>query len=194
MITSTADCRWAASDSHWAESAEIFLGTLQALDPATTLESLPREKPKSVYLSLFKDANQQVISGQSDWLIAGHQKPASVFRFLFHSKEPDRLHFMITGSGADHEKKMGVSRNGYLGLYQYASVSGPFKFEPLYWSDDSLICRWRDHQGHTVRLDHDQTVADPFFSYLRVLEGKETIFLLTRVCNGRPVQAPSNSA
>ena len=40
----------------------------------------------------------------------------------------------------------------------------------------------------------DQTVADPFFSYLRVLEGKETIFLLTRVCNGRPVQAPSNSA
>ncbi|MNE88006.1 hypothetical protein D3C80_1852640 [compost metagenome] len=89
---------------------------------------------------------------------------------------------------------MGVSRNGYLGLYQYASVSAPFKFEPLYWSDDSLICRWRDHQGHTVRLDHDQTVADPFFSYLRVLEGKETIFLLTRVCNGRPVQAPSNSA
>ena len=85
MITSITDSQGAASDSHWAEDAEIFLGTLQALDPATTLESLPRQKPKSVYLSLFKDADQQVISGQSEWVIAGHQKPAC-FVFCFTRK------------------------------------------------------------------------------------------------------------
>lgn len=174
MSTTTAN-------THWAEQAEIFLGTFQVLDSATPLENVAQETFKSVYLSLFKDADQKVISGQSDWVIAGHQQPASVFRFLFHSKTSNRLHFMITGSGADHDKTMGISRNGYLGLYQYASVSDPFKLEPLHWSDDSLICRWRDHQGHSVRLHHNPKVTAPNFSYLRVLEGEESIFRLTRV-------------
>lgn len=97
MTTST-------SDTNWAEDAEVFLGTLEVLDPATALADLAGEDARSVYLSLFKDNDRQVISGQSDWLVAGRQEPSSVFRFHYHSRSPDRLHFMITGSGKTMRK------------------------------------------------------------------------------------------
>jgi len=166
----------------WAEDAEVFLGTLHVIDDtATAFENLPEEAFEPVYLSLLKDQEGATIGGQSDWVISGLQKPACTFRFLYHSKGTNRLHFMITGSGQDHDKAMGISRNGYLGLYRYAKVTDYFKFEPLHWTDDTLICRWRDHEGHKVRTHHDPAVAKPFFKYLRVIEGKEAIFRITRI-------------
>ncbi|HDS1818178.1 TPA: hypothetical protein QEM96_002834 [Pseudomonas putida] len=179
MTTST-------SDTNWAEDAEVFLGTLEVLDPATALADLAGEDARSVYLSLFEDNDRQVISGQSDWLVAGRQEPSSVFRFHYHSRSPDRLHFMITGSGKNHEKKLGISRNGYLGLYRYASVTDYFKFEPLLWTENTLICHWRDHQGHKVRTHHNPAVATPNFSYLKILEGEQAIFRITRVGASTP--------
>ena len=44
MSTTTAN-------THWAEQAEIFLGTFQVLDSATPLENVAQETLKSVYLS-----------------------------------------------------------------------------------------------------------------------------------------------
>ncbi|AXM96581.1 hypothetical protein ACU5P1_22425 [Pseudomonas plecoglossicida] len=169
------------SDNAWAETAEVFLGSLEANDSTTSSAPLPEQGFQPVYLSLFKSADGSMISGQSDWLITGKQKPASVFRFSYHSRGVDRLHFMITGSGEDHDKKMGISRNGYLGLYHYASVTDYIKLEPLHWAEDTLICRLRDHQGHLIGTHHDPAVDKPFFKYLRVLEGREAIFRITRI-------------
>ncbi|RWU23955.1 hypothetical protein DM813_09050 [Pseudomonas alkylphenolica] len=169
------------NDNNWAERAEVFLGTLHIVDSTADLESPLGENARSVHLSEFKDRDGQVIGGQSDWLVAGHEQPATVLRFLFHSRTSDRLHFMISGSGADHEKKLGISRNGYLGLYAYASVRDYFKLEPLHWGDDAVICRWRDHQGHVVRTHHDPAVSNPRFSYLRVGEGEEVTFRIERI-------------
>lgn len=165
---------------NWAENAEVFLGSIHVLEAKTAAEYVLNDNSQPVYLSEFKDADGDVISGQSDWLIAGNKQPAALFRFLYQPSTPNRLHFMITGSGPDHEKTVGVSRNGYLGLYKYASVSDAFKLEPLHWSEDAFICRWRDHLGHSVRTHHNPSVANPFFSYLRVREGKEVIFRIER--------------
>ncbi|QPG63823.1 hypothetical protein HFV04_003350 [Pseudomonas sp. BIGb0427] len=169
-----------ATDTNWAQSAEIFLGRVHILDTPEGTENLKGDTGHSVHLSRFNDASGQAISGQSDWLVAGQQKPAYAFRFLFHSRSSDRLHFMITGSGADHDKTVGVSRNGYLGLYKYASVSDYIKIEPLLWSTDTVVCRLRDHLGNIVRTHHDPE-APPRFSYLRVNHGKEVIFHIERV-------------
>ncbi|MGH8486908.1 MAG: hypothetical protein ACRESP_21125, partial [Pseudomonas sp.] len=161
------------NDNNWAERAEVFLGTLQVVDETAAPQSPPGEDARSVYLSTFKDGAGEVISGQSDWLVAGHEQPATVLRILFNSRTSDRLHFIITGSGADHEKKLGISRNGYLGLYTYASADDYFKLEPLRWSENAVICRWRDQRGYLVRTHHDPAVTSPRFSYLRVGKGKE---------------------
>lgn len=164
------------TSKHWPETAEVFLGTLHTLESPSL-----QEVGRAVYLSYFEDNEGNAIGGQSDWLIAGNEQPASAFRFLFHSKTTDRLHFMITGSGTGQHKKVGVSRNGYLGLYAYASVSEYIKVEPLEWGDNHLICRLRDAQGHIVKASHNSAVATPRFSYLNVQQGTELRFLLKRV-------------
>ncbi|MDR2318942.1 MAG: hypothetical protein LBF06_21400 [Pseudomonas sp.] len=166
--------------NYWAEKVEVFLGTLHVLDSTTPTDRMQDRPQQAVYLSRFTEADGKVIAGQSDWLITGKQQPACVFRFLFQSSTEDRLHFMITGSGADHDKKLGISRNGYLGLYKHASVTDYIKLEPLRWAENALLCRIRDHQGHAVRTHHEPSEHTPNFEYLRISEGQEVMFLLER--------------
>ncbi|MFF7065374.1 hypothetical protein [Pseudomonas sp. NPDC008258] len=166
--------------NYWAEKDEVFLGTLHVLDSTTPTDHIPGGPRQAVYLSRFTDADGERIAGQSDWLITGKQQPPCVFRFLFQSSTEERLHFMITGSGEDHDKKLGISRNGYLGLYKHASVTDYIKLQPLFWTENALLCRIRDHQGHAVRTHHEPSEHTPNFEYLRINEGQEVMFLLER--------------
>lgn len=168
--------------ANWIDSLEVFLGTLHTVESP---RASPLDEPnKAVYRSYFEDREGKVIDGQSDWIITGKEQQAYVFRFLLHSRTDDRLHFIITGSGADHDKKVGISRNGYLGLYKYATVSDFIKVEPLEWSEGALLCRLRDHLGHTVKARHDSPTNTPRFSYLNTHGGSDVRFILKHVSAG----------
>ncbi len=166
------------SFANWVEGLEVFLGTLHTVE--TESDSRPINPSRAVYRSYFEDRQGNVIGGQSDWIIAGKEQQAYVFRFLLHSQTEDRLHFMITGSGPDQNKNLGISRNGYLGLYQYATVSDFIKVEPLEWAEDSLLCRLRNHLGETVKARSDAPTKTPRFSYMNTQKGSEIQFILQR--------------
>lgn len=157
----------------WARHDDSFLGRIY------TREAPSRDR--AVYLSRFTDRVGKAVIGQSDWVIAGLEQQAYTFRFTLHSQSADRLHFMITGSGADQDKKLGISRNGYLGLYYYADVTDFLKLEALEWQDRGVLGRLRDHLGHQVKATHDPNVATPRFSYLNVQQGEPLTFFIERV-------------
>lgn len=122
------------------------------------------------------------VTPEDDWLQAGGCQASPVFHFTFHSKTEDRLHVFIAGTGPKSAKKLGVSRNGYLGLYEYAEVKDYWKIEPLAWADDGLVCRLRDHQGHQVKAIPDTPHhRHSAISLLTVGEGEAQAFLIKRV-------------
>ncbi|WP_060509466.1 hypothetical protein [Pseudomonas sp. NBRC 111124] len=86
------------------------------------------------------------------WLRANNSEEPAIFFFEYHSQTPNRLNFMIS-LASDRGRKLGLSRNGFLGLYHYAEVNDFWKLEPLNWESDSLHCLIRDHQGHRVTLE-----------------------------------------
>ncbi|WP_369989527.1 hypothetical protein [Pseudomonas xanthosomatis] len=159
----------------WIDSNELFLATLHTLETPEGIQA-----GRALYLSHAQDGNGKLLDGHSDWLIAGHEKPAYPLRFLLHSRSADRLHYMITGSGPDHDKKLGVSRNGYVGLYRHASVDDYLKVEPLAWEGDALVCRLRDHLGHEFKASHDVAAERIRFSYMNVTQGMPLRFLIRR--------------
>lgn len=70
--------------------------------------------------------------------------------FHYHSRTNDRLHYRISMPGRPETKKLGVSRNGYLGFYWHADVSEYWKIEPLALTDEGLVCHLRDQRGYRV--------------------------------------------
>ncbi|TDF85826.1 hypothetical protein [Pseudomonas sp. H9] len=101
-------------------------------------------------LSLSWDRTK--LAPQYDWLLASsYLVPGPTFKFAYHSQTENRLHFNISDTGQNANKKLGVSRNGYLGLYEVSEVSDYWKLEPLRWTDRGLVCQWRDHRGHEVK-------------------------------------------
>ncbi|MCX2889438.1 MULTISPECIES: hypothetical protein [Pseudomonas] len=119
---------------------------------------------------------------QSGWLMAGGTAPSILLSFAFHSQSEDRLHFHIRPVGSQARKKLGLSRNGYLGFYELAQVSDYWKLEPLELTEHGLICYIRDHEGHRVGAikdypHHDQQVM----SLLNTRQGETLTFLLQQV-------------
>jgi len=58
--------------------------------------------------------------------------PLVEFRFTYLSKTEDRYHYAITGGEGEGEfanAALGVSHNGYVGLYAYTSVDNVWKFD-----------------------------------------------------------------
>lgn len=99
---------------------------------------------------------------QDDWLQAGGDTDSPSMRFAFRFATSDRLHYEITlpgpprdASGIPSRKKLGVSRNGYLGFYWVAEVTDDWKLEPLQRTADGLVCYLRDHRGYRVGLLED---------------------------------------
>lgn len=115
---------------------------------------------------------------EEGWLITGRQAAPTTFNIEYHSETTDRIHVYINGTGTDSDRKVEISRNGYLGLYRTNSPVDLIKLEPLEWGPDTLRCRLRDHTGRTVKtlyhMPPDSNV------YLNTNDGDIATFLITR--------------
>ncbi|MBF8745835.1 hypothetical protein E2H86_18195 [Pseudomonas putida] len=87
------------------------------------------------------------------WLRMGGSEPTVSLACSYLSKGPDGLRFTISGCDEDSERKLGVSRNGYLGFYKVAAVTDPWLIEPVTVDGDVLVCRLKDHRGHVVKAE-----------------------------------------
>lgn len=67
------------------------------------------------------------------WLLRGGENmPAVPLRFDYLHHADDRIYYDICAAPARHEyagAKLGVSTNGYLGLYHHARVNDPWKIQ-----------------------------------------------------------------
>lgn len=119
---------------------------------------------------------------QDDWLMAGGEASSINLKFEFDSHTDDRLHYHISlPNSGNPAKRLGLSRNGYLGFYQLAEVTEYWKVEPLEMTDEGLICYLRDHQGHRVAALRDEPHHSRQAMYLlNTQEGEVLTFLLQR--------------
>ncbi|MBJ9977892.1 hypothetical protein IAE35_21395 [Pseudomonas sp. S75] len=99
---------------------------------------------------------------KDDWLQAGGDQDSPIMTFRFRASEGNRLLFDITipgppsdSSGRPSTKRLGISSNGYLGFYRVATVTEPWKIEPLELDEQGLVCHLRDHLGHRVATLED---------------------------------------
>ncbi|MNJ06137.1 hypothetical protein D3C77_02180 [compost metagenome] len=156
-----------------SDAIESFLGRIYMLDKG-------REIP--LRLSQTRDKFTWGLTPEYDWLQAGGAEPPPVFNFVFHSQSESRLHFNILGTGQSAAKRLGSSRNGYLGLYEHAEVKDYWKLEPLDWRENDLVCHWRDHRGHRVNAIPDTPHYQPgAFYQLNVEQGRNCEFLVRRI-------------
>ncbi|MFK3820193.1 hypothetical protein ACI2KG_26985 [Pseudomonas sp. NPDC089407] len=119
---------------------------------------------------------------EDDWLQAGGRHDSPAMDFQFNSRTEDRLHYHISIPGRPQTKKLGVSRNGYLGFYWNAEVTNYWKIEPLEVTDEGLVCYLRDHRGHRVgAIKDDPHRSGDWVACLNVEEGDVFTFLLKQV-------------
>lgn len=119
------------------------------------------------------------ITHEDDWLQAGGRQDSPVMDFHYHSRTNDRLHYRISMPGRPETKKLGVSRNGYLGFYWHADVSEYWKIEPLALTDEGLVCHLRDQRGYRVgALTDTPHRSGEWVALLNVEEGEVITFLL----------------
>nr|WP_314477315.1 hypothetical protein [uncultured Pseudomonas sp.] len=130
-------------------------------------------------LSRSSDKFSWGITPEDDWLQAGGRVDSPLMNFHFLSSTHDRLHYDITLPGGPHVKRLGVSRNGYLGFYWNAEVTDPWKIEPLRQTEEGLVCYLRDHRGHRVGAVKDTPhLSRDVIALLNVDEGTVYNFLL----------------
>lgn len=111
-----------------------------------------------------------------DWLILGGYTLPPLLEFRYISKTEDRLHYHIN-LWEQRDKKLGVSRNGYLGFYKHAEVTDYWMIEPLHLFEGSLTCHLRDQSGQTVgAVDYKEDML----TALNVKKGQPVTFLLTK--------------
>ncbi|HAB02227.1 MAG TPA: hypothetical protein DCE25_04545 [Pseudomonas sp.] len=146
------------------------------------LYAIALEKYVPLRLSHSSDKWNWGFTPQDDWLLAGGDAASIQLEFVFDSHTDDRLHFHISLPNSGYPaKKLGVSRNGYLGFYQLAQVIDYWKIEPLEMTDEGLICHLRDHQGHRVAALRDTPHHNRQTMYLlSATEGEILTFLLQR--------------
>ena len=119
---------------------------------------------------------------EDDWLQAGGRHDSPVMDFNFHSHTDDRLHYHICIPGRPHIKKLGISRNGYLGFYWHAEVTDYLKVEPLQQTHEGLVCHLRDHLGNLVRAIKDNPhKSGDWVACLNVQDGELFPFLLKQI-------------
>ncbi|MEE1869906.1 MULTISPECIES: hypothetical protein [Pseudomonas] len=163
----------APNETLYAEEISSFRGMIYMLKNG-------REIP--LRLSRAQDKFTWGVTPEDGWLQAGGNQEPPLLTFNFHSQTEDRLHFNISRPGQTGPQYLGISRNGYLGLYEHAEVTDYWKLEPLEWTEKGLICRWRDHQGHQVKAIADTPHLDRGqYFLLNVTEGETHRFLIRRI-------------
>lgn len=134
-------------------------------------------------LSRSTDKFNWGISPEDDWLQAGGSLDSPLMDFEYDSRTEDRLHYHISIPGRPATKKLGISRNGYLGFYWYAEVADYVKIEPLHLSDEGLLCHLRDHRGYRVGAIPDAPHHNGDKVYLLNVEEGEIVTFLLRQAN-----------
>jgi hypothetical protein len=119
---------------------------------------------------------------EEDWLQVGGREDSPTVDFHFDSQTEDRLHYHLCIPWYPRTKKLGVSRNGYLGFYWNAEVTDFWKIEPLHMTEEGLVCYLRDHRGHRVGAMHnDQHYNGDGIAFLNVDQGVVAPFLLKQI-------------
>ncbi|MFV3287210.1 hypothetical protein ACNFBR_00570 [Pseudomonas sp. NY11955] len=153
-----------------AEFAKSFRGKLYVLDAD---QYIP------LRLSRSSDKFSWGITPEDDWLQAGGRQDSPVMDFHYHSQTDNRLQYHISMPGQPQSKKLGISRNGYLGFYWYADVTDYWKIEPLELTGVGLVCHLRDHRGHRVGAIEDSPhKSRDWVALLNVEEGEVLTFML----------------
>ncbi|MFK5665974.1 hypothetical protein ACI2OW_08765 [Pseudomonas shirazica] len=154
--------------------AESFRGRLlMRLDDSYANTRLSRSGDKT-------DDSFFDFSPGDDWLILDGRTLPPLLEFRYISKTEDRLHYHIHLWGQP-DKKLGVSRNGYLGFYKYAEVTDYWVIEPLHLLNGSLICHLRDQSGQSVgAIDYKRDEYQETLAPLNVKKGQIVTFDLTK--------------
>ncbi|WP_369989526.1 hypothetical protein [Pseudomonas xanthosomatis] len=160
MMTPTQAPGWATQ----AFSATLFLLNGSSKVPVTHLDTL--------YAPSSPSGGSEQSTLDDGWLRVKGTADAIKLHFHYLSSTADRLHYELA-LGSDRERKLGASRNGYLGLYKHASVEGFWKVEPLACQGNELRCRIRDHLGQQVKVETGS-------GYLTVGNGAEQQWLIVR--------------
>lgn len=113
------------------------------------LDCFAAQRRSSIALS------QEALAGQSGWLeIRNDPARAVELRFRYLRQTQDRYEYEITGTknaGYYANAALGISINGYLGMYHQAHVDNVWKFDftPFDGKDFWL----RDNNGQRVAVD-----------------------------------------
>lgn len=145
-----------------------------------SLYAIAADRYVPLRLSCSRDKWHWGITPQDDWLMAGGNAASLALHFAFEAHTQDRLHYHITLPDHSHPpKKLGLSRNSYLGFYQRSEVIDDWKIEPLEQTEQGLICHLRDHEGYRVGalLDTPHHSRQPMY-LLNTKEGETLTFLL----------------
>lgn len=108
-------------------------------------------KPVTVRLSEGEDKSAWDFTPGDDWLVAREGRTPTQMEFRYISNSEDRLRYHIHLSGQP-DKRLGVSRNGYLGFYRIANVTDYWEIEPLSLDSGILLCHVRDQSGNRVKV------------------------------------------
>lgn len=114
------------------------------------------------------------------WLQYGGDEATLRFIFSYEGQGPNRHHLRMSLLD-DRAKALDISRNGYLGVYSGLEDRPYLKIEPLQWGENTLICRWRDKEGHQVKAQRDDISKIADAHYLVTGEGIEQQYLIERI-------------
>ncbi|WP_407311263.1 hypothetical protein [Pseudomonas sp. nanlin1] len=141
------------------------------------------------YRPVVYDNNDRTAGG--GWLVwdfpAGHTLE---LRFDYLEHTCDRIHYRVSGApsaGYYAGAKIGASLNGFLGLYNIASVTDFWKVEVLSSDEqaNSFDFYWRDSQGkrvcvyHYLRTSSFSSPSPASLNFLTTLQGTVGIFRAT---------------
>ena len=154
--------------NHWADG-QSFIGGIYLLEDGKRYPVHPFKTHHD--LSFGVD-----IHVDDGWLKVGGSAGPSLFLFRFHSRGENRLHFKVA-LASNSRRKLGISDNGYLGLYDQTDELDYWKLQPVEWSKDELRCLIRDHQGHQVKIE---SVSGLTTAHLTIGEGVPHEFMIVR--------------
>lgn len=111
--------------NHWADG-QSFIGSIYLLEDGKRYPVHPFKTHHD--LSFGVD-----IHVDDGWLKVGGSAGPSLFLFRFHSRGENRLHFKVA-LASNSRRKLGISDNGYLGLYDQTDELDYWKLQPVEWS------------------------------------------------------------
>ncbi|TFF39056.1 hypothetical protein [Pseudomonas sp. RIT623] len=129
----------------------------------------------------FTKPTEERLFSDGGWLQAGGEGDSPLFAMDFTSKLNNRLTMNL--SAHNHRgllQRVGRSRNGYLGLYDYHTNTQAWKLEPLEWTGTEMLCYLRDFRDYRVVVSSEHTFIKNHKYYYLNTEGKSVSKFLVK--------------